>query len=55
MTTDRMTEILKEVTRGQPAPKNESAEDANVRARLTRQVKQIAARGHVVDIPGETP
>ena len=55
MNTDRMTRILLDVTLGVPAPKNESEEDARVRAQLTKQVQQIASRGHIVDIPAETP
>jgi hypothetical protein len=55
MNTDRMTQILRDVTLGVPAPENESEEDARVRARLTKQVRQIASRGHIVDIPPETP
>lgn len=51
MTPDKMRKILLEVTNGAKAPENENAEDARVRATLTRQVAEIAARGHIVDIP----
>ena len=55
MTAQKMQKILADVTLGVKAPANESAEDAKVRASLTKEVAQIAARGHVVDMPPELP
>lgn len=55
MTTQRMTQILLEVANGVSAPTDEKAEDARVRTQLTREVRQIKARGQIVDVPPELP
>lgn len=50
-----MTEVLLEVTNGQPAPPREKPARARARTELEREVENIRAAGGIVDIPPELP
>ena len=55
MDTDDVTRILVEVATGKPAPFEESAEFAAMRAQLKIECDEIIAKGGTVDVPHEIP
>jgi len=50
---DEMNRILGEVTRGKPAPENESKAAAAFRAAIQDDVKEAIEKGYEIHIPGE--
>jgi hypothetical protein len=47
--------ILIEVSLGKPAPAHEPADEREFRRTMEREVGEIIARGHGIDIPSEIP
>ena len=55
MTAFEIEQMLADVVNGVPAPEGESKSRRETREQLIKEVDEIRARGHIVDIPFEIP
>jgi hypothetical protein len=53
--TDDLNRMLVEIVLKKPLTREDTAEEAAMRAQLTKECNEIVARGGVVDIPHEVP
>jgi hypothetical protein len=52
-TTDELKQILYDILEGKPAPDNERESLAEARARMTKDVEEIRARGGIIEFPAD--